>query len=74
MKYNIVKSEVEKYLKNQNNVNIPLYTNLACYLESISEVDLMKFNIFSIALFSKAEVYINLFRSIVANFWKINTF
>lgn len=34
-KFNIVKSEGEKYFKNQSNANIPSYSNFACFLETI---------------------------------------
>lgn len=60
-KYNIVKSEVEKYRKEQKNSKIPCYSNFACYLECINESDSMKHNIFSIALLEKAEVLLRSF-------------
>lgn len=36
-KFNIVKSETEKYAKVQTCAKIPLFCNFSCYLESIRE-------------------------------------
>jgi hypothetical protein len=54
--YNAVETKMKDYFAKHQNTKIPLYANLACFLGSSGESELMKFDIFKAVLLKMEKV------------------